>query len=290
MSPFRLIQISDTHLSRAKPHFVANYEAVVAHVNQSAPDIVLNTGDIALNGPDEIDDLAFAAEQHALFTVPVRTIPGNHDVGDNPADPAHPPKQLVTRSRLQAYEEYFGAGHWSVEAGAWRLIGFNAQLLGTGLPQEKAQRDFLEEFFSYNSAAPIAVFLHKPLFRDAPKDTSEAMHRYVTPGQRNRLLNLMACAPVKLVACGHVHQYRTFSHGEVQHVWCPSTAFILPDDLQPTIGEKKVGFVSYDFNGESVTVSYARAEGMTDTLITDVPAYGNIREKMRAASMEIAAA
>ena len=50
MATFTLIQVSDTHLSRERPFFVPNWDAVVAHVNAARPDLLLNTGDIALNG------------------------------------------------------------------------------------------------------------------------------------------------------------------------------------------------------------------------------------------------
>jgi len=290
MTAFRLVQISDTHLSRANPYFFANWDAVVAHINALKPDLILNTGDIALNGPDVEDDLAFAAEQHARLAAPLRTIPGNHDLGDNPADPTHPPKQAVTPARLQAYEKRFGLGFWSMNAGPWLLIGMNAQLFDTGLPAEEAQWAFLDNVFADAGARPVAVFLHKPLFKNRPDDTDTAKHRYVPPEPRLRLLGMMQRARVKIVGCGHVHQYRTFKHDGIDHVWCPSTAFILPDDLQPRLGEKRVGFVTYVFENDRLSFGYDRASGMHDTLITDVAAYGDIRQKMRAAGIAPAAA
>lgn len=290
MSTFRMIQISDTHLSREKDHFVENFDAVVAHVARDKPDLVVNTGDIALNGPDVEDDLAFAAEQHRRLECLVRTIPGNHDLGDNPADPDHPPKQAVTADRLEAYERHFGAAYWSMPAGEWLLVGFNAQLFDSGLPVEQAQWAFLENTLANAGTAPVALFGHKPLFRDEPGETGGAAHRYVPPGPRTRLLDLMQTADVRLVACGHVHQHREFEFDGVRHVWGPSTAFVLPDDLQPRIGTKAVGMVAYEFDGSEVSCRFVQANGMVDTLITDVPAYGNIREKMKQAGIRTAAA
>jgi len=43
---FRVIQISDTHLSVRHDHFAANVEAVRRHVVGAAPDLVVNTGDL----------------------------------------------------------------------------------------------------------------------------------------------------------------------------------------------------------------------------------------------------
>ena len=70
----------------------------------------------------------------------------------------------------------------------------------------------------------------------------------------------------------------------------PSSAFVLPDELQPAIGNKACGFVSYTFDGPRVTFEFVRADGMKNTLITDVPAYANLREKMKQAGIRPAAA
>lgn len=290
MSTFRVIQISDTHLSRDKDYFVANFDAVVDHVAHHKPDLVVNTGDIALNGPDVEDDLDFAAEQHRRLDALTRVIPGNHDLGDNPADPSHPPSQPVTPERLGAYERRFGAAHWAMPAGEWLLVGFNAQLFGTGLPDEAVQWSFLEKTFADAGERPVAVFLHKPLFLDEPGETDTAAHRYVPPKPRRHLMALMKLADVRLVTCGHVHQYRSHRHDGIDHVWCPSTAFVLPDELQPAIGQKTCGLVSYHFDGADVSFELVRARGMADTLITDVPAYGNLKEKMKQAGIRPAAA
>ena len=281
MAAFRLLQVSDTHLSREKPYFVANWDAVVAHVNADPPDLVLNSGDISLNGPDVEDDLAFAAEQHARLDCPVRVIPGNHDLGDNPSHPDRAPKQPVTAARREAYRQRFGDEFWTANAGDWRLVGINAQLFDAGLDAEDAQWTFLADTLIEASGRPVALFLHKPLMRDDPGETIEAAHRYVPAAARDRLLRLIGMARVRLVACGHVHQHRVLQHAGIDHVWCPSTAFVLPDDLQPRIGEKRVGFVEYRFDGDDVAFRFGRAEGMRDTLLTDVPAYGDVRRKMR---------
>jgi predicted MPP superfamily phosphohydrolase len=90
VSAFRILQISDTHVSRQKPWFVSNFEAVVAIASAQRPDLVVNTGDISMDGATRDDDLAFAHECHAAFEVPVRAVPGNHDIGDNPWRPDLP--------------------------------------------------------------------------------------------------------------------------------------------------------------------------------------------------------
>jgi hypothetical protein len=47
---FRTAQISDTHLSDVKPFFVANLFRVAPALVADPPELVLNTGDISLDG------------------------------------------------------------------------------------------------------------------------------------------------------------------------------------------------------------------------------------------------
>ena len=282
MATFKLIQVSDTHLSRERPFFVPNWDAVVAHVNAARPDMLLNSGDIALNGENVPDDLAFAAEQHARLSVPVRAIPGNHDIGDNPSPGSH--GAGISDQRRQIYQGHFGAEQWTMAAGDWFFVALNAQLLGSGLPAEAAQWTFLEQAFSMAGDRPVALFLHKPLFRDTPDEVHEAAGRYVLRGPRARLLGLARQADLRLVACGHVHQHRMFEHEGVRHVWAPSTAFILPDAMQPRIGTKAVGLVEYAFDGADVEVRFVTPAGALHLDLFDVPgAYGDLRARMQAA-------
>src|SRR5262245_47690678 len=78
---FRLAQISDTHLSRDKPFFVENFMIVASALAASAPDLVVNTGDMSLDGVAEESDLREARALHEVIGLPIRFIPGNHDVG-----------------------------------------------------------------------------------------------------------------------------------------------------------------------------------------------------------------
>ncbi|KAB2912011.1 MAG: metallophosphoesterase [Hyphomicrobiaceae bacterium] len=79
---FRIAQISDTHLGREKPYFVANFLKVGDHCAKTRPDLVLNSGDISLDGAACAEDLAEAKRLHGALGLPVRFIPGNHDLGD----------------------------------------------------------------------------------------------------------------------------------------------------------------------------------------------------------------
>ena len=84
MSEFRLIQISDTHLARRFPRLTENFHRVSEYIDKTRPDLVVNSGDLAFDGPSTPDDLELAASLHKALPVECRALPGNHDIGDNP--------------------------------------------------------------------------------------------------------------------------------------------------------------------------------------------------------------
>ena len=91
MPEFRLTQISDTHLARRYQKLTDNFHRVSEYIDTTRPDLVVNSGDLAFDGTVDPDDLEFAHTLHAGLPVACRTLPGNHDVGDNPTKIGPPP-------------------------------------------------------------------------------------------------------------------------------------------------------------------------------------------------------
>jgi 3',5'-cyclic AMP phosphodiesterase CpdA len=119
------------------PWCVSNFEAMARIIGARSPDLVVNAGDIAFNGADVEDDLAYARACHAALDAAVRAVPGNHDVGDNPWGLGV--EQPITDTRLERYRRHFGDDFWSVDVASWHFVGANAQLFGSGLAVEEAQ-------------------------------------------------------------------------------------------------------------------------------------------------------
>lgn len=267
----RVLQITDTHLSRRVPDFVANFERLLDHIAENVPDLVVNTGDLAVDGPDHDDDLAYAAELHARIPVPWLAIPGNHDIGDNP-DPGRPaPKQPVTEAAIARFRGLFGDDRFVHDCDGWRLVGLNSLLFNSGLDAEAGQWTFLEDALASAGDRRAALFLHKPLFAADPAETPDKPSRYVPGSQRDRLMALVGEHRVGLVACGHVHQAYVRKHGDTTYVWGPSSAFILPDRFQPRIGAKLVGAVAYDFRPGRCDIAILRPDGLDDIDLADRP-------------------
>ena len=138
--------------------------------------------------------------------------------------------------------------------------------MNTGLVDEAEQFDWLTSQLSGTQGKPVALFLHKPLFLNAPDDPELAATsiRYVPMPARSRLIEMLRSVDLRLVGSGHVHQRRDFTFGRIRQIWAPSAGFIIPDARQEVIGIKEVGLVEYRFQPDSFEVRHVRAPGQID--------------------------
>jgi len=266
MTEFRLTQISDTHLARRLNKLTANFECLSDHIDTTRPDLVINSGDMAFDAPGSPDDLEFARSLHDALPVPCRYLPGNHDIGDNPTQAGPPPSHPVNEKDRQAYLAAFGDDRWRFEAAGWYFVGLNSLVMNSGLLAEAEQFDWLAAELASARGRPVALFLHKPLYLDAPDDPELAASaiRYVPPAPRRRLLEMLRGVDLRLVASGHVHQRRDYSYRGLRQIWAPSAGFVISDKRQERIALKETGLVEYRFTPDSVEVRHVRAPGMVD--------------------------
>ena len=266
MPEFRLTQISDTHLTRRHQKLTDNFHRVSAYIDATRPDLVVNSGDLAWDAPSSQNDFEFAHELHAALPAPCRYLPGNHDVGDNPTRLGPTPTSPVTEQSVQAFRACFGEERWRFEAAGWCFIGLNSQIMNTGLASEGEQFDWLASQLAAVNGKPVALFLHKPLFLNAPDDAQlvATAIRYVPMPARSRLVAMLDTVDLRLVASGHVHQRRDFTFRHARHVWAPSAGFVIPDHKQELIGTKEVGLVEYRFQPDAFEVRHVRAPGQID--------------------------
>ena len=231
MTEFRLTQISDTHLTRRHQKLTDNFHRVSEYIDATRPDLVVNSGDLGWDAPTCQDDFVFARELHAALAAPCRYLPGNHDVGDNPTRLGPTPTSAVTGQSVQAFRACFGEDRWRFEAAGWCFIGLNSMVMNTGLADEAEQLDWLAQQLASADGRPVALFLHKPLFLNAPDDPELAASavRYVPMPARSRLVEMLDTADLRLVASGHLHQRRDFTFRHTRHVWAPSAGFVISD-------------------------------------------------------------
>jgi 3',5'-cyclic AMP phosphodiesterase CpdA len=266
MREFRLIQISDTHLARRHQMLTDNFHRVSEYIDSKRPDLGVNSGDIAFDGPSSRDDLDFAKILHAALPVVCRYLPGNHDIGDNPTAVGPVPATLVSEADRHHFMSIFAEDRWQFEAAGWCFVGLNSLVLNSGLASEAEQFDWLAAQLASANGKPVALFLHKPLFLTAPDNPELAAtsFRYVPMPARSRLLEMLGAVDLRLVASGHVHQRRDFTFGHVRHIWAPSAGFVISDKRQEVIGIKQVGLVEYRFQPDAFEVRYIKAPGQID--------------------------
>ncbi|MDQ6619404.1 MAG: metallophosphoesterase [Pseudomonadota bacterium] len=263
---FTVIQISDTHLSPDRSQFVPNWRAVGDWVRTQRPALVINTGDVSLDGADNVGELRFCNEEFAALGTPVLCVPGNHDVGDAPHIT---PGQPVNDERQARWRGVFGHDWWFRDIENWRLVGINNMLFGTGYPDEAIQLAWLERLLQDASDRRLALFMHRPAFvcqPDEPEDRKWSLH----PEPRAHFLKLVSRHRMSLVAAGHLHRARLFHHAGTQYVWCPSAAFVCGPLIQRDLpGEQIIGAVIHTFGGESVRSEFVQPPGTTRLVIDD---------------------
>ncbi len=266
MPDFRLTQISDPHVARRQPKLIENFHRVSEYINAKRPDLVVNSGDLVLDGPARRDDLEFVKTLHDALPVACRYLPGNHDIGDNPTQVGPPPSQPVTEQSRQAFLSIFGEDRWRFDAAGWRFIGLNSLVMNTGLASEAEQFDWLASQLSSTNGKPVVLFLHKPLYLNSPDDPElvATSIRYVPMPARSHLVEMLRAVDLRLVASGHIHQRRDFTFGHIRHIWAPSAGFIISDARQEVIGIKEVGLVEYRFQPNGFEVRHVRAPGQID--------------------------
>jgi 3',5'-cyclic AMP phosphodiesterase CpdA len=247
MAAHRVVQISDTHLSSRLPWSVTNVEAVVNWLVADPPDLVVHSGDIAFDDVDDAVERAYGYEVLSRIPAPLAVIPGNHDVGDNGSHPWE--GQSPNEERLAAYCEVWGSDRFSIELGAWRLIGINNLLCGTGMAAEAEQEEWLTGHLgaAAERAQPVALFMHKPLCFTDPREDDGPGATLEGDG-RARLMAILEAQPVTMLASGHLHRYHAADLPDgTATVWSPSLAFL---GRPSPVGTRRLGVVEHRFDDD----------------------------------------
>jgi 3',5'-cyclic AMP phosphodiesterase CpdA len=264
----RIVVLSDIHLSPTHGFFWQNWCVARDFANAANADAVIVNGDLSINGPDSDAEIAFAATALKSLRPRAMTLPGNHDVGDEP--PGQDPKQIINADRLARWDNSFGTDRWTLDAGGWRLVGVNAQLFGSGMVREHAQDQWLDEQLSAPAGRAIALFLHKPLFLEGPADDIVTPACMVPPA-RKRLLDRLHRSEVRLIVSGHLHQHRDRALGGVRHLWVPAVASAAS---QTHGGDGRCGIAVLDFSRDGVEVTVERPRGLISHDLAAIKGHG----------------
>ncbi len=222
MDRARIVQLSDTHFS-ASAGVPAQWPAVLAWLRADPPDLVVHSGDIALDDPDDDTDRAFAKGLLHAIPAPLVVIPGNHDVGFYGEEDQLP-------RRLAAFVATWDADRFARDLAGWRLVGVDAYLLGIDPDHDAWFAD------AVRTERPVLVFVHQPVGGDGDDEWVMADRA------RAAFEAAVAGADVRVIASGHRHR----AHRIGPAVWAPSltltgpTDVDLPGDVRPGLLEHVV--------------------------------------------------
>jgi 3',5'-cyclic AMP phosphodiesterase CpdA len=262
---FKVVQISDTHISETKAHFADNWPTLANWVRAQSPDLVIHTGDVTVDGADHERELAYCAGLMDALGSPWLAVPGNHDVGD--AKNLHQP---VNEARIARWNRHYRADRWVKDIPGWRLIGFNALLIGSDDPEEQRQERWLGEHLEAARGRRPAWFLHRPMFIERA-DEGDTGYWALKPAPRKRFLHLVDAHKVQLVASGHLHKSHRQDLAGTSYVWGPSGGFVVGPKEQPAMpGRAELGAIVYEFGSDHVSIHIEQIPGLIPHVIDDV--------------------
>ncbi len=236
---FTYAVIADTHLNEDEDHCNSPFDVnrlanrrlryVVEDLNKRDLALVFHLGDVVHPVPSMDPLYAESAarfhEQMSSLRHPLHVIPGNHDVGDKPI--AWGPAGTVNDIFLDAWSEHFGDHYFEIVHDDIAFIGINAQLIGSGLSMERAQKEWLESTLQKLNGKRIYTFTHYPPFL-AEIDEPEHYDNLSETG-REWLISLLEKHDVEALFAGHVHHFWYNRVGDCQCYLLPSTAFTRQD-------------------------------------------------------------
>jgi alkaline phosphatase D len=200
----RVIQLSDTHLATSAG-IPEPMQSLIDWIASDPPDLVVHSGDIVFEDPDDPGDRRFSRAVMSTLSCPFVAIPGNHDVGFFEAD--------HFARRLDTFRQTWGDDRFVVDADGWRLIGVDVYAVGS--PDDD---DWLRA--ALDTSDPVAAFVHQPL-------AAEPADGWQLPEEvRARFAQQLVVSKVRVLASGHRHcaatRRPTDPTSEPTHVWAPS--------------------------------------------------------------------
>lgn len=252
----KILQITDIHLSPDDDLANENWGRAVAQAHEGNYDLIVITGDIVKNGPDDIGYLEYAKWKINQLPGQWKCIPGDHDIGGAPPMPELRSSvpwlkdYAFTEDRLNHFKSLFDENYWFMDLGSWRLIGIYDSLFCSDSVQEAEQWCFLEEAIKVEDNRPIALFMHKPPCLYGLRDTSSST-KMIPPEALRKLRKMIANTSVKLIACGHLHESRTITSEGIT-IYCGPTIIRQKGDYPSKLGSGFNGLTEFELTTSGV--------------------------------------
>jgi 3',5'-cyclic AMP phosphodiesterase CpdA len=278
---FRYAIVSDTHIrppgessSPWRTNLLTNDRArwVAEQVNSHRPDLVIHLGDVVHpvpHLPTYGSASKVAQEIMSRIKAPLYYVPGNHDVGDkdNPTVPSY----VVTESYQEKFLEFYGPLYRSFDHRGVHFVLINSPILGSGLPHEAEQREWLEADLEEHRGSRIHAFSHYPPYIHTPHEPSN--YDNVDEPARTWLLGLLEEHGVEAFFAGHVHHYGYRRYRETGIHGMLSTCFVRQDyaemfrvepaDEYGRNDAAKLGYCTVEVYAEGHAATIHRSHGLT---------------------------
>lgn len=277
---FSFAVVGDTHVKpesgdqsapwKVNEKATARARYIAREIARYDPSFVIHLGDLVHPVPELPTFEEAVALTHAVFRQhhnAMHVLPGNHDIGDKP-NPAMPAKG-VRDSWIEIHERNFGPSWRLFDRDGCRFILLNTPILNSGLPQERAQRAWLQQALETAADLRIFVFLHYPLFLlDAAEPST---YDNIDEPARSDLLALFRAASVEAVFAGHVHNIFYNRVAGCEFYVMPATSFVRQDYSEffriEAVHEngrddaEKLGFAIVDVHSDGHVVHYLPSYG-----------------------------
>lgn len=275
----RIAMVSDLHLSARSPECVAHWHAAQRAVQRIGVDLSVHLGEITAGGPFCSDELRVAAQLIGRWPTDLRCLVGNRCSADGASMIGSPDHWL--RAWLRACQPSLHTDHWLFKADGWRLLGVDAQVLGTGSTQEHSLWHRLDDEINASDAPEhTAMFVRWPnacgLGALSGANACAAASRAYA-----RLLGGPLKTSLKVVVSGHMPSFIDASAMGVRHFVLRQSVGAVPDQLQCQNGEKLVGVGLLDLGQDEMGFSLWCPDGMTRLHVTRVPMGRAIAQKHR---------
>lgn len=265
----RIALVSDLHLSARSPECVAHWHAARRAVQRIGVDLTVHLGEVTPGGPFCSDEVRVAAQLVGQWPTDMRCLVGNR-CGSSGAFKAGSPDHWL-RAWLRACRPSLDTDHWLVKADGWRLLGVDAQILGTGSEKEDSLWRLMDaETRASDAPAHTAVFLRWPnacgsVARCGTNKCEAAGRAYA------RLLNGPLKASLKVVVSGHMPPFIDIGATGVRHFLLPPSVRTPADPLQCRMGEKLVGVGLLELDQDEIGFELWCPDGITRHPVSRVP-------------------
>jgi 3',5'-cyclic AMP phosphodiesterase CpdA len=268
---FSFVHVADIHIGtprsfRFAPAWNDNWETARRQIIELAPDFLLVGGDTTRDGSTHRFELEQVERDFAQLPFPVHVIPGNHEIGNKYAAGA---PMSIQPAFLDRYSSVFGPSEWSFDVGNVRFSGCNAFLLGSGLPEERILRDWLEEQSLKPAPNRHVWIIHPGLFADNfdepdwdPVADRRPWYFAMDNEPRHFLWNVFKATGTTHVITAHIHCRRHVRHDDIDIHFAPSTAFSQWNNRWPD-GDPTLGFLRFEVDEHGIRREFVALDGVS---------------------------